>query len=75
MLFAVPSINVAHLTRQFNSRMNMVGADRVENKNHHEFEGGIKKPVLRITVWHHEACRVMTNRNDKGWIFSPTLHK
>ena len=32
MLFAVPSINVAHLTIQFNSRMNMVGADRVENK-------------------------------------------
>ena len=32
MLFAVPSINVAHLTREFNSRMNMVGADKVENK-------------------------------------------
>ena len=28
---------------------------------HHECEGGIEKSVPRITVWHHEACRVMTN--------------
>ena len=26
-----------------------------------ECEGRIKKSVPRITVWHHEACRVMTN--------------
>ena len=23
----------------------------------------------RITVWHHEACRVMTNGDPEGWIF------
>ena len=28
---------------------------------HHECEGGIENSVLRITVCHHEACRVMTN--------------
>ena len=28
---------------------------------HHEFESGIGKSVPRITIWHHEACRVMTN--------------
>ena len=27
----------------------------------HECESGIEKSVLRITDWHHEACRVMTN--------------
>ena len=26
---------------------------------YHEFEGRIEKSVLRIAVWHHEACRVM----------------
>ena len=28
---------------------------------HHECEGRIKQIVPRITVWHHEACRVMAN--------------
>ena len=23
----------------------------------------------RITNWHHEACRVMTNGDGEGWIF------
>ena len=26
-----------------------------------ECEGGIEKPVPRIAVWHHEACRGMAN--------------
>ena len=30
-------------------------------RNHHECEGGIEKSIQRITLWHHEACRVMTN--------------
>ena len=34
-----------------------------------EFEGEIEKSVLRITFWHHEACRVMTNGDNKGRIF------
>ena len=29
----------------------------------------IEKAVLRITVWHYEACRVMTNGDPEGWIF------
>ena len=32
------------------------------NKNH-ECEGRIEKSVPRMAVWHHEACRVMTNRD------------
>ena len=28
---------------------------------YHECEDGIEKSVPRITDWHHEACRVMTN--------------
>ena len=36
---------------------------------HHECEGWIGKSVSRITVWHHEACRVMTNGDQEGRIF------
>ena len=36
---------------------------------HNECEGGIEKSVLRITVWHHKACRVMTNGDHDGQIF------
>ena len=35
---------------------------------HHECEGGIEKSVPRIAVWHHEACRVMTNCDHEGQI-------
>ena len=33
--------------------------------------GGIEKPVLKIAVWHREACRVMTNGDHEGRIFDP----
>ena len=33
---------------------------------HHECEGGIEKAILRITDWHHEACRVMTFNDHEG---------
>ena len=36
---------------------------------HHKCEGGIEKSVPRITDWHHEACRVMTNGDREGRIF------
>ena len=41
---------------------------------HHEYEGGIEKSVLRITDWHQEACRVMTNGDHKGQIFLSHPH-
>ena len=37
---------------------------------YHECEGRIEKSVPRFTVWHHEACRVMTNGDPEGRIFS-----
>ena len=37
---------------------------------YHECEGRIDKSVPRITVWHREACRVMTNGDPEGQIFS-----
>ena len=40
---------------------------------YHECLSGIEKSVPRITVWHHEACRVMTNSSHEGWIFYPIL--
>ena len=36
--------------------------------------GWDRKNIPRITVWHHEACRVMTNINLEGWIFLSHPH-
>ena len=36
---------------------------------YHECEGRIEKSVPRIAVWHHEACRVMTNGDPERQIF------
>ena len=41
---------------------------------YHECEGRIEKSVQRIAVWHHEACRVMTNGDPEGWIFLSYPH-
>ena len=41
---------------------------------YHECEGRIEKSVPRITVWHHQACRVMTNGGPEGWIFLSYPH-
>ena len=35
---------------------------------HHECEDRVEKSVPRIAVWHHEACRVMTNGDPEGRI-------
>ena len=37
-------------------------------------EGRIEKSVLRIAVWHHEACRVKTNGDPKEQIFLSYPH-
>ena len=42
---------------------------------YHECEGRIEKSVSRIAVWHHEACRVMTNGDLEGRIFLSYLHR
>ena len=34
-----------------------------------ECEGGIEKVITWITVWHHEAFRVMTNGDGEEQIF------
>ena len=41
---------------------------------YHECEGRIEKSVPRIAVWHHEACRVMTNGDPEGRIFLSYPH-
>ena len=41
---------------------------------YHECEGRIEKSVPRITVWHHEACQVMTNGDPEGRIFLSYSH-
>ena len=42
---------------------------------YHECEGRIDNSIPRINVWHHEACRVMTNCDHEGWIFISHPHK
>ena len=34
----------------------------------------IEKFVLRVTVWHHEACRVIPNSDQEWWIFLSFEH-
>ena len=41
---------------------------------YHEYEGRIDKSVPRITGWHHEACRVMTNGDHEGRLFLSHPH-
>ena len=41
---------------------------------YHEFERRIEKSVPRITVWHQEACRVMTNGGPEKRIFLSYPH-
>ena len=36
---------------------------------YHECEDRTEKAILRIAVWHHEACRVMINCDPEGRIF------
>ena len=37
-------------------------------------EGRIEKSVPRITVWHHEALRVMPNGDSERWILQYCPH-
>ena len=41
---------------------------------YHECEAGIEKSVQRITIWHHEASRVMKNGDREGWIYLSHAH-
>ena len=41
---------------------------------YHECEGRIEKSVPRIAVWHHKACRLMTNGDPEGQIFLSYPH-
>ena len=41
---------------------------------YHECEGRIEQYVPNIDVWHHEACRVMTNDDPEGRIFLSYPH-
>ena len=40
---------------------------------HQVCEGGIEKSVPRIAIWHHEACRMMTNGDFEEGLFYPIL--
>ena len=55
--------------------INICSAELTSNiRIHHENEGRIEKSILRITDWHHKACRVITNGDSQGRIFFyPTL--
>ena len=41
---------------------------------YHECECRIEKSVPRIAVWHHKACRVMTNGDPEGQILLSYPH-
>ena len=41
---------------------------------YHECEGRVETFVPRIAIWHHEACRMMTNGDPEGRIFLSHTH-
>ena len=41
---------------------------------YHKCEGRIEKSILSIDVWHHDACRVMTNDDPERQIFLSYPH-
>ena len=41
---------------------------------YHKCGDRIEKSVPRVVVWHHEACRVMTNGDPEGQIFLSYPH-
>ena len=41
---------------------------------YYECVGRIEKSVPRITLWHHEACRVMINSDGEGVVFLSHPH-
>ena len=49
--------------------------ERVSNiRIYYECEGRMEKSFPRIAVWHHEACRVMTNGDPEGQILLSYPH-
>ena len=42
---------------------------------YHECEGKIEKSIPKITVWHHQACLVMTNGDPEVQIFLSYPHR
>ena len=60
--------------RSVHRGIDRVGYDRGKIiRIYHECEVGIEKSVPRITDWHHEACRVMTNGDPRDGFFYPTI--
>ena len=60
-------------TQNTNSHKNTGEQLKAKQLFFNECEGSIEKSVIRITDWHHEACRVMTNDDCEGRIFYPKL--
>ena len=48
----------------------LMSYDKYYIRIYHECEGRIEKSVPRIAIWHHVACRVMTNDDPEGRIFN-----
>ena len=74
--------DIAHSLVMFDYLFELIETRRLSNGSfeqhniriYHECEGRIEKSVPRIAVWHHEACRVMTNGDPEGRIFQSYPH-
>ena len=66
---AIPGSRVRHFTAE---PLQIVA---LTIRIYHKCEGRIEKSVPRIAVWHHEACRVMTNSDPEEWILLSCPHK
>ena len=60
------------LTNAISSTISCAGPYNI--RIYHECEGRIEKSVPRITFWHLEACRLMTNGDPEGRNFPSYPH-
>ena len=56
------------------AKLQKASLDPLHIRTYQECGGRIEKIVPRIAVWHHEACRVMTNGDPEGRIFLSYPH-
>ena len=65
--------NVSDLT-SINANMAIYFGQQNIIRIYYECEGWIENSASWLAVWHHEACRVMTNGDPEGQIFISYPH-
>ena len=73
-MFFVPWVGLQCVSVAFSCHTLLLIVNMKNIRIHHECEGRTEKSIPTIAVWHHEACRVMTNADPEGQIFLSYPH-